>query len=135
MTTGQQDNRTRRQQDESPAVFPARRDLQLGEWSVVLHHLYSAPYISPSSRRKAAASRAESEPSLFPSRLLPTARIWSAAVSAGLPLILTFNRVRQSGCSRVVRGHTTTVSKARLRASRLTITAGRVLQIGGRLFR
>jgi hypothetical protein len=56
-------------------------------------------YISPSSRRSAAASRAESDPIFLPSRVLLIARIWSAAISAGLPASLMETRDRHPGCN------------------------------------
>ena len=66
---------------------------------------------------------------LSPEEAKETAKIENFFVDVGLPAQDTCRRDRQRGCSRVVKGQITTVSKYRFIASRLMTTTGRVFAI------
>jgi len=87
------------------------------------YDIYS-PYMSVMSLRIWAAEIFDNLPILFLNLCLLTVRIWSTATSAFLFAHRTWNRVFHCGCSFVVRGHTTTVSRYLFISSWLTITTG-----------
>jgi len=64
-----------------------------GEYGTRFH----SPNISVMSRRRVEASSSERASILDPRRVLPTARIWSTAISAGRPSHRTGSRQRQAG--------------------------------------
>ena len=90
---------------------------------------FYSPYISVMSLRNSALVFFDRVSSFFFRRCLLMARIWSTAISAFFPAQMKESRLLHCGCSLLVSGQTTTVSRYLFIALSLTMATGRIFFI------